>query len=177
MHRQLAPILKWTSQKLNSKNFPQYICILSQQQHHLPFTQQFKPETEEQALISLSHPQLPIYQILSTLPPNWSWIDLLSNLCQIWIQAAVSSHSICPLKLCPISFLFPIHSLHNTIIFCWWKLNHVMYTLLYWITNKALLYSPGSSPQCYVAAWMEEEFGGEWMLSSFAVHLKLSQHC
>ena len=38
-----------------------------------------------------------------------------------------------------------------------------MYTLLYlkWITNKDLLYSTGSSAQCYVAAWMEGEFGGE----------------
>ena len=38
-----------------------------------------------------------------------------------------------------------------------------MYTLLYlkWITNKDLLYSTGSSAQCYVAAWMEAEFGGE----------------
>ena len=57
-----------------------------------------------------------------------------------------------------------------------------MYTLLYlkWITNKALLYSAGNSTQCYVAAWMGEEFGGEWThvwLRPFAVHLKLSQHC
>ena len=42
--------------------------------------------------------------------------------------------------------------------------------------------SIGNSAQYYVAAWMEGEFGGEeihvyiW-LSSFAVHLKLSQHC
>ena len=35
-----------------------------------------------------------------------------------------------------------------------------MYTLLYfkWITNKDLLYSTGNSAQCYVAAWMGEEF-------------------
>ena len=59
-----------------------------------------------------------------------------------------------------------------------------MYTLLYleWITNKDLQYSTGNSAQCYMAAWMREEFGGERMhvyvqLSSFAVHLKLSQHC
>ena len=40
-----------------------------------------------------------------------------------------------------------------------------MYTLLYlkWITNKDLLYSTGNSVQCYVAAWMGGEFGGEWM--------------
>ena len=59
-----------------------------------------------------------------------------------------------------------------------------MYTLLYfkWITNKDLLYSTGNSAQCYVAAWMGGESGGEWihvyvLLSHFAVHLKLSQHC
>ena len=40
-----------------------------------------------------------------------------------------------------------------------------VYTLLYlkWMTNKDLLYSTGSSAQCYVAAWMEGEFGGEWI--------------
>ena len=58
-----------------------------------------------------------------------------------------------------------------------------MYTLLYlkWITNKVLLNSTGNSVQCYVAAWMGGESGGEWMhvyvqLSPFAVHLKLPQH-
>ena len=56
-----------------------------------------------------------------------------------------------------------------------------MYTLLYlkWITNRDLLYSSGNSAQCYVAAWMEGEFVGEWIhvyvwLGPFAVHLKLS---
>ena len=56
-----------------------------------------------------------------------------------------------------------------------------MYTLLYlkWIINKDLLYSPGSSAQCYVAAWMGGEFGREWIhvyveLNPFTVHLKLS---
>ena len=36
-----------------------------------------------------------------------------------------------------------------------------MYTLLYlkWITNKNLLYSTGNPSQCYMAAWMGEEFG------------------
>ena len=55
-----------------------------------------------------------------------------------------------------------------------------MYTLLYlkWTTNKVLLYSTGNSAQCFVAAWMGGEFGGEWIhvyawLSPFAVHLKL----
>ena len=59
-----------------------------------------------------------------------------------------------------------------------------MYTLLHlkWITNKALLYSTWNSAQYYVAAWMGEEFDGEWIhayigLSPFTVHLKLSQHC
>ena len=38
-----------------------------------------------------------------------------------------------------------------------------MYTLLYLkrIINKVLVYSTGNSAQGYVAAWMEEEFGGE----------------
>ena len=59
-----------------------------------------------------------------------------------------------------------------------------MYTLLYfkWITNKDLLYSTGNCAQCYVAAWVGGEFGGQWIrmyiwLSPFAVHLRLSQHC
>ena len=58
------------------------------------------------------------------------------------------------------------------------------YTLLYlkWITNKDLLYSTGNSAQCYVAAWIGGEFGGEWIhvyvrLSPFPAHMKLSQHC
>ena len=39
-----------------------------------------------------------------------------------------------------------------------------MYALLYlkWITNKDLLYNIWNSAQCYVAAWMGGEFGGEW---------------
>ena len=38
-----------------------------------------------------------------------------------------------------------------------------MSTLLYlkWITNKDLLCSTGNSAECYVAAWMGGEFGGE----------------
>ena len=59
-----------------------------------------------------------------------------------------------------------------------------MSTLLYlkWITNKDLQYSAGNAAQCFVAAWMGREFGGEriricvW-LSPSAVHLSLSQHC
>ena len=53
-----------------------------------------------------------------------------------------------------------------------------MHTLLYlrWTINKALLYSTGNSVQCYVVAWMGEEFRGEWIhiyvwLNPFAVHL------
>ena len=40
-----------------------------------------------------------------------------------------------------------------------------MYTQLYLkqITNKDLLYSTGNSAQCYVAAYIEGEFGGEWI--------------
>ena len=81
-----------------------------------------------------------------------------------------------------------------------------IYILLYlkWITNKGLPCSTWNSAQCYMAAWMGGEFGGEWIyvyvyvcvcvyvcacvhvhvyvyvyvwLSLFTVHLKLSQHC
>ena len=40
-----------------------------------------------------------------------------------------------------------------------------MYTRFYLkcITSKDLLYSTGNSAQCYVAAWLGEGFGGEWM--------------
>ena len=40
-----------------------------------------------------------------------------------------------------------------------------VYILLYLkqITSKDLLYSTGNSAQCYVAAWMGEEFGGKWI--------------
>ena len=55
--------------------------------------------------------------------------------------------------------------------------------LLYlkWITNKVLLYSTGNSAQCWVAAWMGQASGGEWIhvnvwLRPCAVHLKVSQH-
>ena len=46
------------------------------------------------------------------------------------------------------------------------------YTLQYLkrITGKDLLCSIGNSAQCYVAAWMEGEFGGEWI----HVHVGLS---
>ena len=53
---------------------------------------------------------------------------------------------------------------------------------LTWRASKDLLSSTGDSAQCHVAAWMGGEFGGEGIhvyvwLSSFAVHLRLSQHC
>ena len=40
-----------------------------------------------------------------------------------------------------------------------------MYTrlCLKWITNKVLLYSACNSAQCYAAAWMGREIGGEWI--------------
>ena len=50
-----------------------------------------------------------------------------------------------------------------------------MYTMLYLkqITNKSLLYSTWNSAQCYVAAWMGEEFEGEWI----RVYLCLESIC
>ena len=56
-----------------------------------------------------------------------------------------------------------------------------MYMLVYlkWKTNRDLLYNTGKSAQCYVATWMEGEFGGElihvyvWLHCS-VVNLKLS---
>ena len=58
------------------------------------------------------------------------------------------------------------------------------YTLLClkWVANKDLLYNTRNSAQCYVAAWMGGEFGGEWThvcgwLSPVTVHLELPQHC
>ena len=58
-----------------------------------------------------------------------------------------------------------------------------MHTLLYlkWITNKDVLYSTRNFAQCYVAACMGGEFGGEWInvyvwLIPSTVCLKLSQH-
>ena len=59
-----------------------------------------------------------------------------------------------------------------------------MHTLLRsrWVTNKGLLHSTWNSAQCCVEAWMGRGFAGEGVpvyvrLSSFPVHLKLSQHC
>ena len=47
---------------------------------------------------------------------------------------------------------------------------------------KDLLSSTGNSIQYYVAAWMGDGFGAEWIhvyvwLDPFAVHLRLSQNC
>ena len=51
-----------------------------------------------------------------------------------------------------------------------------------WRTSKDLLGSSGNSAPCHVAAGMGGEFGEGWIrvhvcLSSFAAHLKPSQHC
>ena len=55
-----------------------------------------------------------------------------------------------------------------------------MYILIYlkWITSEDLLYRTWNFAQCYLAAWMGGEFGGEWILvhvslSLSAVHLKI----
>ena len=54
-----------------------------------------------------------------------------------------------------------------------------VYTPIFKMDNQqGLLYSTGNSAQYHVAAWIGEEFGGEWIhvyvqLSFFAVHLKL----
>ena len=50
--------------------------------------------------------------------------------------------------------------------------------LLYfkWITNKDLLYSTGNSDQCYVAAWMWQEFGGEWVYRAESFTVTWSYH-
>ena len=81
------------------------------------------------------------------------------------------------------------HRLQESAYACWGEetvreFGVDMYTLLYlkWISNKDLRYSIWNFSQCYMAAWMGGEFGGEWMyvyvwLSPFIVHLKLSQHC
>ena len=45
------------------------------------------------------------------------------------------------------------------------KFGMVTHTLLYlkWITSEDLLYITRNSAQSYVAAWMGEEFWGEWI--------------
>ena len=67
-------------------------------------------------------------------------------------------------------------------IFKEFKSSMCLMPYLKWITNKDLLYSSGNSAQCYAAAWIGGEFGGEWMhvyvwLSFFTVHPNLSQYC
>ena len=58
-----------------------------------------------------------------------------------------------------------------------------MYIQLYLklLASQDLLYRRRNSAQCYMAAWVGGEFGGEWVyvyvcLSPFAVHLKISQN-
>ena len=44
-----------------------------------------------------------------------------------------------------------------------------------WITSKDLLHSMWNSAHCYMAAWIGDEIGGEWIqvhVCLFAVHLK-----
>ena len=62
------------------------------------------------------------------------------------------------------------HRLRKQTHGCWGEgivqdFGKVMYTLLYlkWIINKNPLYSIWNSAQCYMAAWMGEGFGGEWV--------------
>ena len=54
-----------------------------------------------------------------------------------------------------------------------------MYTLLYlkWITNKDLLHSTWNSAQCYAAAWMGPEFGGECMFSCSIISICSPMDC
>ena len=54
----------------------------------------------------------------------------------------------------------------------------VMYTLLYlkWITNKDLLYTTGNSAQCYVAAWMDGKWRGEW-IHVYSIYMTESLCC
>ena len=56
-----------------------------------------------------------------------------------------------------------------------WEFGMDLYTLLYLkqITKKDLRYSTGNSVQCYLAAWVGGQSGGEWIhlyvqLSPFA---------
>ena len=49
------------------------------------------------------------------------------------------------------------------------------YTVLYlkWITNRGLLCSTENSAQCYVAAWMGGECGGEWTRTH--IHMNMGE--
>ena len=58
----------------------------------------------------------------------------------------------------------------------------LIHTALFKMDNQQGPTVAGDSAQCYVAAWMGGESGGEWLhvyvwLSPFAVHLTLSQLC
>ena len=55
----------------------------------------------------------------------------------------------------------------------------LMYALLYlkWITNKDLLHSTWNSAQCYAAAWMGPEFGGECMFSCSIISICSPMDC
>ena len=83
------------------------------------------------------------------------------------------SHLVSPMTWLYLNYIFQRAS----------RASILLYTLLYlkWITNKDAVHSTVTSAQHYVAAWMEGEFRGGrihvyiW-LSTFAVHLKLSQH-
>ena len=62
-----------------------------------------------------------------------------------------------------------------------WSTSHEKLLYLRWTTNKDLLYSTWNFAQCYVAAWMEGEFKGEWIhvyvwLNPFSVDLKILHH-
>ena len=47
------------------------------------------------------------------------------------------------------------------------KINEKKKNKIKWITTKDLLYSTWNSAQCYVGAWMEGEFGGEWYMCTY----------
>ena len=61
------------------------------------------------------------------------------------------------------------------------RMGEDMHTAMFKMDNQQgpTVCSTGSSAQCYVAAWMGAESGGEWIhvyvwLNPFAIHLKLS---
>ena len=62
----------------------------------------------------------------------------------------------------------------------WGAGNGHIHTAIFKMDNQQeTIVSRGNSAQCYVAAWMGGEFGGEWIhvhvwLSPFTVHLTLS---
>ena len=59
---------------------------------------------------------------------------------------------------------------------------HVYISVLKMDNQQGPTVSTGNSAQCYMAAWMGGEFGGErihvsaWM-RPFSIYLRLSQHC